>query len=67
MEITENFINSNNLHDAEDIDSLIELAALVRTLINDNHQAEINCILQYTMEHSLYEAFTWWMGLLQEA
>ena len=67
MEITENFINSNNLHDAEDIDSLIELAALVRTLINDNQQAEINCILQYTMEHSFYEAFTWCMGVLQEA
>ena len=67
MEMIEKFINSNNLQDAEDIDSLLELATIVRTLINDNRQAEINHILQYTMEHSFYEAFTWCMGLLQEA
>ena len=67
MEMIEQFINSNNLHDAEDIDSLLELATIVRTLINDNRQVEINRILQYTMEHSFYEAFTWCMGLLQEA
>ena len=67
MEMIENFINSNNLYDAEDIDSLIELAALVRMLIDDNQQAEISRILQYTIEHSYYEAFAWCMGLLQEA
>ncbi len=67
MEMIENFMNSNNLHDTEDIDSFIELATLVRTLINDNQQSAINRILQYTMEHSFYEAFTWCMGLLQEA
>lgn len=66
MGTIESFMNSNNLHNAEDIDSLIELAALVRTLINKNQQAEINRILQYTMEHSYFEAFTWCMGLLQE-
>ena len=67
MEMIENFINSNNLHNTEDIDSLIELAGLVRTLINENQQAEINRVLQYTMENGFYEAFTWCMGLLQEA
>ena len=67
MEMIENFINSNNLYDAEDIDSLIELATIVRMLIDDNQQAEINRILQYTMENNYYEAFTWCMGLLQEA
>lgn len=36
MEMIEHFFNNNNLHDEEDIDSLIELAAIVRTLINDN-------------------------------
>ena len=41
MEMIEKFINSNNLQDAEDIDSLLELATIVRTLINDNRQAEI--------------------------
>ena len=66
MEMIESFMNSHHLHDPEDIDSLIELAALVRTLISSNQQAEINQILQYTMEHSYYEAFTWCMGLLQE-
>ncbi len=67
MEMIENFINSNNLHNTEDMDSLIELAGLVRTLINENQQAEINRVLQYTMENGFYEAFTWCMGLLQEA
>ena len=51
MEQIEHFINNNNLHDTEDMDSLIELAGLVRTLINDNQQAEINRVLQYTMEN----------------
>lgn len=67
MDMIENFINSNNLHNAEDIDSLIELATLVRTLINDNQQEKINRILEYTIKHGLYEAFTWCIGLLQEA
>ena len=67
MKMIEHFMNNNNLHDTENIDSLIELSTLVRTLINGNQQAEINCILQYIMEHSFYEAFTWCMGLLQEA
>jgi len=67
MEMSEKFINSNHLYDAEDMDSLIELATLVRTLTDDNQQAEIKRILQYTMAHSYYEAFDWCMGLLQEA
>lgn len=66
MEMVANFISNNPLHDAEDIDSLIELADLVRALISGNKQAEINLILQYIMEHSYCEAFTWCMGLLQE-
>ena len=67
MEMIEHFFNNNNLHDEEDIDSLIELAAIVRTLINDNQQKKINRILQYTIEHGFYEAFVWCMGLLQES
>ena len=50
MELIEHFINNNNLHDTEDMDSLIDLASLVRTLINNNQQAEINRVLQYTMD-----------------
>lgn len=67
MEMIENFFSNNNLHDPEDVDSLIELAALVRTLIDDNRQEEIKRILQYTIEHSYDEAFIWCIGLLQEA
>lgn len=67
MEMIEHFFHNNNLHDPEDIDSLIELADLVRTLIDGNRQEEIRRILQYTIEHRYDEAFTWCMGLLQEA
>ena len=66
MEIVENFINNNNLQDTEDIEALIELADLVRSLISHNQYAEINSILQYIVKNSYYEAFTWCMGLIQE-
>ena len=66
MEMIDNFLNNNNLQDADDIEALIELATIVRTLISNNNQAEIKTILQYTMENGYYEAFTWCMGLLQE-
>ena len=66
MEMIETFLEKNPLQDAEDIDSLLELADLVRTLIDANQTAGIIRLLQYTMEHRCYDAFSWCMGLLQE-
>lgn len=67
MTMTEKFLQDNGTQDFEDIDLLIELASLVRELIADGLYSDINRILVYTVEHSHYEAFSWCIGLLQEA
>jgi len=66
MKTVECFLQSRGLQEMENMDGLLELADLMRDLINDNRQAEIDRLLQYAMEHRLYEAFTWCMQLLQE-
>ena len=66
MDMTEKFLQNNNLNDADDIDSLIELASLVRQLITDALHSDINRLINYTIEHDYYEAFSWCMGILQE-
>lgn len=66
MDMIEKFLQNNNLQDAEDIDSLIELASLVRELISNNQCTHINSIINYTLERGYYEAFSWCMGILQE-
>ena len=67
MDMIEKFLQNNNLHDPNDIDSLIEFASLLRELISDNQYTYINRIINYTLEHCYYEAFSWCMGILQEA
>ena len=67
MNITDTFLNHNHLKDADDLDSLLELADLVRTLIQNNLHAEISRVLLYIVENSCHEAFAWCMSLLQEA
>ena len=66
MSMTQIFLQNNNLNDADDIDSLIELADLLRQLIADALYADINLLINYTVEHGYYEAFSWCMGILQE-
>lgn len=67
MTMTEKFLQDNGTQDFEDIDLLIELASLVRDLIADGLYSDINRIIVYTVEHGHYEAFSWCIGLLQEA
>jgi len=66
MNDVEKFIETNNLHDTEDIDSLLELASLVRELIGSRQYEEINEVLNYTISQGFYEGFSWAAGILQE-
>lgn len=66
MNDVEKFIETNNLHDTEDIDSLLELASLVRELIGSRQYEEINKVLNYTISQGFYEGFSWAAGILQE-
>lgn len=66
MNMTEQFLEHNNLRDADDIDALIELADLLRQLIADGMYADINRLVSYTVEQGYHEAFSWCMGILQE-
>lgn len=66
MNRIEQFLQNNNLVDADDIDSLIEMATLLREMI-DNHQCDsISELVRYTLESCYHEAFSWCMGILQE-
>ena len=66
MEMLEQFMSRNNLRDEEDIDSLLEVADLARELIGGNRYEEICRLIDYTVENSFYEAFSWIMEILQE-
>ena len=57
MDILENFLQNNNLQDEEDIDSLLDCASLVRELVCEKQYADINRVINYTIEKSYYEAF----------
>jgi len=66
MNITETFLESNRLHDADDLDSLLELAELVRELVAGEQYAELSRVLRYTIENGYLEGFSWCLGILQE-
>lgn len=66
MDNLENRIRNNHLNDPDDIDALLETADLVRQLIRDDNYVGVNKVISYTIENSLYEAFSWVMALLQE-
>ena len=64
--MTENFLKNNNLYDSENLDALLELASLVRTLIDTKNYSDINKIINYTIKNNYCEAFSWTMEILQE-
>lgn len=64
--MTEQFLQNNNLKDEDDIDSLIEFAALIRELVNNRQYENINQMINYTLDNSYLEAFSWCMGIMQE-
>ena len=66
MNALDNWIENNHLNDPDDIDALLDTAVLVRQFIHDRNYTGINTIIIYTIENSLYEAFSWIMALLQE-
>lgn len=66
MNMFELFLKNNSLRDPDDIDSLLELAELVRQLTGERRYPELCGIINYTVEHSFYEAFDWVMEILQE-
>ena len=66
MDRTEKFLQNNHLQDPDDLDSLIELASLVRQLIDDSRSSDIGRVIRYTVEQGYFEAFSWCMGILQE-
>ena len=64
--MTEKFLQNNNLHNSDDIDTLLDLASLVRELIIQKLYPDINKIINYTIENNYTEAFSWTMAILQE-
>ncbi len=67
MDMVEMFLQNNKLYQAEEVDSLIETASLMRELISNNQHSGICRILRYAIENAYFEAFSWCIALLQEA
>lgn len=59
-------LKNNHIFDMEDIDSLLELATLMRNLVDDGKYSDVNDIITYSIKHEHYEALSWIMGILQE-
>ena len=66
MDILQNFLENNNLHDSDDFDALLDCAAVVRQLVSDSNYDGINTVINYTVEKGYFEAFSWTMGIVQE-
>lgn len=67
MEQVERFLQSSDLRDPEDLDALLALAELVRTLIAENRQEALGRMIGHILEQGCGEAFSWCLDLLQEA
>ncbi|MBO4853835.1 MAG: hypothetical protein J5482_01650 [Oscillospiraceae bacterium] len=66
MGILENWRENNRLEDPGDIDALLDTADVTRQLICDRDYDSIDTLINYIIDNSLYEAFSWIMALLQE-
>ena len=62
----EKYLGNNNLNDADDFDALIDLAALTRELVEEKTYPDIITLINYLLQNSYYEAFSWCMEVLQE-
>ena len=59
-------LQNNNISDLDELDSLLELASLVRNLINISQYSDLNAIIKYSIQNEHYEAFSWIMEIIQE-
>ena len=66
MDILQNFLENNNLKDADDFDALLNCASVVRQLVSDLNYEAICTVVNYTIENGYFEAFSWVVGILQE-
>ena len=66
MDVIKNWIQNNCLMNPDDIDALLDTADLTRQLIHEKNYTGINTVINFTIENSLHEAFTWIMELLEE-
>ena len=66
MDILQNFLENNNLHNSEDIDALLECASVARELVSRQQYQHIAKLINYTIEKGYFEAFAWAAGIVQE-
>ena len=66
MKTVDELFKNNNLQDPEDTDALLEVADITRGLICDKNYSDIDQLINYTVENSFFEAFSWVLFILQE-
>ena len=67
MYALEDFLRISGPGEIEGTDQLLDIAGLVRELIEKDRYQEISALIRHLIESSLYEAFSWTMALLEEA
>ena len=66
MRTLEELLKENNLKDPEDVDALLELADVTGELIGQERYSDLELLINYTVSHDYYDAFSWVMAALQE-
>lgn len=67
MDTVDIFLNGVDLADGGDIEQLLELASFARQLADGRRHDDISKLIRRTVESGCWEAFSWVIGILQEA
>lgn len=67
MDNMELFLRTNDLNDPDNIDALLDLAALVRELMEERRYEDIGRILRHCVERDCREALSWCLNVIEEA
>ena len=62
----EQLLKDKRLQDSDNLDALLDLAAVVRRLVSEQRCSDINRIIVHTVENSYDQAFLWTVSILQE-
>lgn len=63
---TEKFLKENNIHNLEEIESLLELASLVRELYITQRWEQLSQVVLYCVEKGFFEGLSWIIETLKE-
>ena len=61
------FLKTHDLHDADDIETLLEVVDVTRQFLADGRYDALARLIRYAVDEQCFEALSWILALLQEA